>query len=160
MSKVSEKPLDGALLIRDYRESDWPRFMAIHDAARANELRLAGLGDAFLPLSVASEREGLFEYALRVADLGGMAVGFTAFTPVELAWLYVDPAFSRQGIGRALVEDALGHMERPASIEVLAGNEPALRLYQRCGFQKEKLISGEMPGNESFSVTCHILRLE
>lgn len=159
MKKRSSGTHIEGLLIRSYRESDWPRFMAIHDAARADELRLAGLEDAFLPLSVAAEREGLFEYALRVADLDGTAVGFAAFTPDELAWLYVDPAFSCQGIGRTLVEDALERMERPVSIEVLAGNEPALRLYQRCGFQKEKIVSGKMPGNEGFAVTCHVLRL-
>ncbi len=148
------------LLIRDYRQSDWPRLMEIHDAARADELRYAGLEDAFLPLSIAAEREGLFEYTLRVAELDGRTAAFTAFTEDELAWLYVDPALSRQGIGQALVEDALGQMERPVSIEVLAGNEPALRLYQRCGFQQEKMVSGKMPGNEDFAVTCHVLRLD
>lgn len=160
MNKALEKSLDGVLLIRDYQDSDWPRLQAIHDAARADELRLAGLEDAFLPLSVAAEREGLFEYALRVAELDGQPAGFAAFTEDELAWLYVDPALSCRGIGRALVEDALGRMERPASIEVLAGNEPALRLYQRCGFQKESVVSGKMPGNEEFAVTVHVLRLD
>ena len=149
-----------SIVIRDYHKEDWPRLMDIHDAARANELRLAGLEEAFLPLSVAAEREGLFEYTLRVAGLDGIAVGFTAFTADELAWLYVDPAFSRRGIGRALVEDALRHMERPVSIEVLAGNEPARLLYERCGFRFIETVSGRMPGNERFSVTCHILRLD
>lgn len=150
---------DSALSIRDYQGLDWPRLQAIHDAARMDELRLAGLEDAFLPLSIAAEREGLFEYTLRVAELNGTPVGFTAFTEDELAWLYVDPAFAHRGVGCALVEDALSRMERPASIEVLAGNEPALRLYQRCGFQKEKIVSGKMPGNEGFAVSCHVLRL-
>lgn len=148
------------ITIRDYRESDWPRLQAIHDAARMDELRLAGLADAFLPLSVAAEREGLFEYALRVAELDRDAVGFSAFTGDELAWLYVDPALSRRGVGRALVEDALGRMGRPVSIEVLSGNTPALRLYRRCGFRKAETVSGQMPGNEGVSVTCHILRLD
>ena len=33
----------GVNLIRDYQEADWPRLQAIHDAARLDELRLAGL---------------------------------------------------------------------------------------------------------------------
>ena len=97
----------GLIAIRGFREADWPRLQAIHDAARMDELRLAGLEGAFLPLSVAAQREGLFEYALRVAELDGTAAGFAAFTPDELAWLYVDPALARRGVGRALVEDAL-----------------------------------------------------
>ena len=60
--------------IRPYRDSDWPRLCAIHDAARKNELALAGLSDAFLPLEVAAQREGLFDYALRVAELDGQQV--------------------------------------------------------------------------------------
>ncbi len=150
----------GLISIRDYREADWARLQAIHDAARMDELRLAGMAPAFVPLSEAAQREGLFEYVLRVAELDGTAAGFAAFTQDELAWLYVDPALSRRGVGRALVEDALERMERPVSIEVLEGNEPALEFYRSCGFREAETASGQMPGNEEFSVTCRILRLD
>ena len=59
-------------------------------------LHLAGLDGAFLPLSVAAQREGLFDYTILVA-LKPEVVGFVAFTPEELAWLYVDPVCHRQG---------------------------------------------------------------
>lgn len=145
--------------IRPYRNADYPRLCAIHDAARRNELALAGLSDAFLPLEVAAGREGLFDYALRVAELDGQAAGFAAFTDDELAWLYVDPALARRGVGRALVEYALSEMGRPVSIEVLAGNAPALALYEGCGFCRTETLTGKMPGNEDFSVTVHVLEL-
>lgn len=67
---------------------------------------------------------------------------------------------ARRGVGRALVEDALERMERPVSIEVLEGNGPALALYLGCGFREAGTASGQMPGNEAFSVTCHVLRLD
>ena len=51
-------------------------------------------------------------------------------------------------------------MERPVSIEVLEGNGPALALYLGCGFREAGTASGQMPGNEAFSVTCHVLRLD
>ncbi len=149
-----------AMVIRDYCRDDWPRLQEIHDAARKNELRLAGLDEAFLPLTVAAEAEGLFDYTVRVAWLEDTAAGFSAFTEDELAWLYVDPALSRRGVGTRLVRDALEHMGRPVTLEVLAGNEPARRLYERCGFRLVKTVSGRMPGNESFSVTCHVLQLD
>lgn len=80
------------ITIRDYRPDDWEDIQRIHDAGRRNELKLAGLEDAFLPLSVAAEREGLFDHpGIFVAEEDGTAVGFAACTEGELAWLYVDP---------------------------------------------------------------------
>ena len=145
--------------IRPYRDSDWPRLQAIHDEARRNELALAGLSAAFLPLEIAAQREGLFDYTLSVAELDGQVAGFAAYTEDELAWLYVDPALARRGVGRALVEYALGEMGRPVSIEVLAGNTPALALYESRGFRRTRTLSGKMPGNEEFPVTVHVLEL-
>ena len=147
------------IVIRDYRKEDWPRLQAIHDAARRDELRLAELEEAFLPLAVAAELEGLFDYTVRVACLEGTAAGFSAFAEGELAWLYVDPALSRRGIGTRLVQDALEHLGRPVTVEVLAGNDPARLLYERCGFRWVETVSGRMPGNEAFLVTCHVLSL-
>lgn len=148
------------VVICDYRREDWPRLQQIHDAARKNELTLAGLEDAFLPLAIAAESEGLFDYTVRVAWLEDVAAGFSAFAEGELAWLYVDPSLSRRGIGTRLVQDALEQTGRPVTVEVLAGNEPARRLYECCGFRLIETASGQMPGNEAFAVTCHVLQLE
>lgn len=145
------------LTLRPYRQSDWPRLMAIHDAARREELARAGLSAAFVPLAQAAEREGLFDNAVVVAERGGEAVGFVAYCADELAWLYVDPACARQGIGRTLARYALAHTARPLWIEVLAGNAPALALYLSLGFTEVELASGRMPGNEAFAVTAHRL---
>lgn len=143
--------------IRPYTQTDWPRIAAIHDAARAMELHLADLDGAFLPLSVAAQREGLFDYTILVA-LAPEVVGFVAFTPEELAWLYVDPACHRQGIGRALARAALEQMgPKPLTVEVLSGNLPALSLYRSLGFTQEEVVHGHMPGNEAFPVTVHCL---
>ena len=92
------------ITIRPCRPADWPRLQQIHDPARRNELALAGMPDAFRPLAEVAEEEGLFDYPhLDVAEVDGTAAGFAAYTNEELGWVYVDPAFSRKGIGRALL---------------------------------------------------------
>ena len=71
------------------------------------ELELAGLTAAFLPMEVAAERESFFDYEVAVAEYDNEVRGFIAYEPPELAWLYVDPRFHREGIGRALAAYAL-----------------------------------------------------
>lgn len=145
--------------IRPYQEADFLAIASIHDRARRQELALAGLDAAFVPLSVATHSEGLFNDTLCVAEMDGKIVGFTAYTEDELAWLYVDPAYMRHGVGRALVGYVIEHTARPLCIEVLCGNEPALHLYTSMGFVPTHMASGHMPGNEAFAVTVHCLEL-
>ena len=140
--------------ILQYTPLYWEDIQKVHDPARMQELTLANLADAFLPLTVAAEREDLFDYHLYVAVEENTAVGFTAFTEDELAWLYVRPDHQRKGIGRALAEFALSKMtEEEKSVEVLLGNEPARSLYHSLGFTEEKIVHGVMPGNEASPVT-------
>ncbi len=144
-----------------YAPTYWEDIQKVHDPARMQELTLAGLKDAFLPLTVAAEREDLFDYHLYVAVEENAAVGFVAFTEDELAWLYVRPDHQRKGIGRALAEFALAKMEEEEkSVEVLFGNEPAHNLYYSLGFTKETIVHGVMPGNESFPVTVWQMTME
>lgn len=149
-----------SIAIRPYRPEDFASMARIHDAARRIELHLAGLDDAFIPLAVAAEREGLFDYRVLVALRGDDVVGFAAYGQEELAWLYVDPARMRQGIGRALVRRVLAdNPARPMALEVLCGNEPARRLYESEGFRVTETLSGHMPGNEAFAVRVHCMEL-
>lgn len=142
------------MMITTYTPDYWEDIQKVHDPARMQELTLAGLEEAFLPLTIAAEREGLFDYRLYVALEENTAVGFVAFTEDELAWLYVRPDHQRRGIGRALAQFALAKMEaEDKSVEVLFGNEPARNLYHSLGFTKETIVHGKMPGNESFPVT-------
>ena len=141
------------LAIRPYRPEDFPGLERVHDRARRVELRYAGLEDAFLPLRIAAEREDLFAYpGLFVAEFGGEIAGFAACTQEELAWLYVDPAHFRKGVGRALAEHALQRFPGIRRVEVLSGNAPAKALYARLGFVTAATERGRMPGNEAFSV--------
>lgn len=149
------------ITIRPYAPEDWPALQEIHDPARRQELHLSGLDGAFLPLSIAAEREDLFGYSVFVACLEGAAVGFVAFTPEELAWLYVRREQQRRGIGRALAEFALAHMNAgEKTVEVLFGNDPARRLYRSLGFTRETVLTGVMPGNEAYPVRVYSMTRE
>ena len=146
------------LSIRDYRKEDFPGIERVHDEARREELRLASLLDAFLPLRIAAEREDLFSYpGLFVAELDGEIAGFAACTEEELAWLYVAPARSRRGVGTALARHALQRFPGIRSIEVLVGNAPARALYEKLGFHLSATESGAMPGNEAFRGSVWLL---
>lgn len=147
--------------IISYSPEYWEGIQAVHDPARMQELTLAGLEDAFLPLSIAAEREDLFDYHLYIAKEESRVQGFVAFTEDELAWLYVRSDVQRRGIGRKLAEFALAHMEAgEKSVEVLCGNEPARNLYRSLGFTKETILHGKMPGNEGFRVTVWQMTME
>ncbi len=145
--------------IREYRSSDWNHISGIHDAARMIELTNAKLEAAFIPLKEAADKEDLFAYTLCVAEWQEKVVGFGAYLENEIGWLYVDPEYMRKGIGTQLVQYMMAHTKRPLEIEVLAGNDSALKLYEKMGFQTKEILSGVMPGNETFAVSVYCLEL-
>ncbi len=144
--------------LRPYAPGDWERLCAIHDAARLRELLASGLSDAFLSLEQTAQNEGLFSGEVVVAEMEGVVCGFAAFTEDELTWLYVDPARSRQGIGRALLRYAVRASSGTISTEVLVGNEPALALYLSEGFKVLRRVDGKLAGNEAFPASGYVLQ--
>ena len=142
--------------IRKFQETDFDDLCVIHDQARKQELKAANLEAAFKPLKIAAIEEDLFSYNIYVAAIDEKIVAFVAFSDDELAWLYVDPSFQKQGIGSKLIEFSLTKMKRPAYLEVLTGN-PVKSLYLHKGFKFLQHESGKMPGNETFHVEVDLL---
>jgi ribosomal protein S18 acetylase RimI-like enzyme len=143
--------------IRPYREDDWPSIEEIHDAARLDELGLSVGTSAFRPLSETAEPEGLFSGHVFVAERDGRVVGFVAVEGDEIGWLYVHPRSYRAGIGRALLRHALAQIPDTARTSVLAGNMPALRLYEQEGFTILETKNGHLQGLESVPARGHLL---
>jgi ribosomal protein S18 acetylase RimI-like enzyme len=146
--------------VRPYRQSDWQRLCEIHDAARLDELACTTGTEAFKTLEQAFEQDGLFDGRLDVAVVDATVMGFIAYKPGEITWLYVAPKVYRKGVGRALLQHALTRTENPVTLEVLEGNDAALALYKSVGFQLEKRVTGNLSGNESFPATGLILKLD
>ncbi len=79
------------------------------------------------------------------AFVDGQLAGFAKFGPDSsnpeigyLASLYVSPHFSRRGIGKTLLENALGKLSqyKVSQLWVFANNSPAITLYETYGFIK------------------------
>jgi GNAT superfamily N-acetyltransferase len=103
------------------------------EPAAALAARLAD--PARVELALVAEREG------RLVGFAGLRVVpglFYAEPQAELTELYVEAAFRRQGIGRALVEAAVRRATEAGAtgMTVRTGddNAEAIALYQRCGF--------------------------
>ncbi|RDZ27358.1 GNAT family N-acetyltransferase [Lysobacter silvisoli] len=147
----------GAIRLRDYRDSDWPRLCAIHDAARRDELAAAGLEAAYLTLAQTADNEGLFDARVVVAEVDALVQGFAAYSDDELTWLYCDPSVYRRGIGRALLRRAIADGAGTMYAEVLVGNDAALALYLSEGFRVLRTVQGKLAGNEAYAASGHYL---
>lgn len=146
---------DGA--IRPYRDSDWPQLCLIHDAARPFELRSSVGMEAFLTLAETAEEEGLFESAVDVLQDEDKLIGFVAYKPGEITWLYVHPDWFGQGHGRRLLSHAINKAGPLVTTEVLEGNDAAKSLYLSAGFRLKEHSVGKLAGNESFRAVGLVL---
>ena len=147
------------VVIRPYRKSDWQSLCEIHDPARRDELGYSVGTEAFETLEQAYVEDGLFDNALDVAEIDSKAVGFIAYSPSEITWLYVSPDHYRKGIGRALLQHALQNASNNVTLEVLEGNFPALTLYESLGFRFKERVEGKLSSNEDFPAIGLILQL-
>jgi GNAT superfamily N-acetyltransferase len=148
------------LHIRRYRPEDWSDITFVHNRSRLDELRLSVGVEAFLSLVDTADSENLFDGEVWVGCLGETIAGFVAFAEDEVNWLYVDPDYYRQGIGRALLRHAIARCGRTIHTTALRGNERALSLYLGEGFRIIKTMSGRLNGSEQFPATGHILQLD
>jgi ribosomal protein S18 acetylase RimI-like enzyme len=136
------------LTIHDYAPDDWPAVCRIHDRARPDELRGSFDARAFVPLAEDPESEYLAACEVFVARDGDEVVGFAGTDVPYLAWLYVDPAAYRRGVGRALLEHGLERLGDTAWTITCGNNTAALDLYRKLGFRVEKRFTGKNAGYE------------
>jgi len=134
--QVADNSAPDAVVLRDYTVADWPAVCAVHDAARVQELAAGGVDPrAFRPMTAAAADDEFFVSQTTVACLGQSVAGFVSWNGDYITWLYVDPAWQRQGIGRRLLQFALERIGDQAWTNMLAGNAAALRLYRAAGLE-------------------------
>lgn len=72
-----------------------------------------------------------------VATVGERPMGYISWWPPQnfIHHLFVDPHFTRRGIGRSLLQSSLAHMGRPATLKCVQRNEPAIAFYVSQGWR-------------------------
>lgn len=147
-------------MIRKYEDEDWESICILHDLARPAELKGSVPLEAFIPLKDAADNEGLFDGEVFVGELKRNVVGFVAWEPHYITWLYVHPDHQRKGYGRQLLQFALSQLSGIVEVSMLEGNHGALALYESEGFVMKEKKTGKLQGNEAFTATGYILEKE
>lgn len=119
-------------MIRDYRSDDCDEVRRIWLAASIEahnfidaaywEARVEDMRTVYLPAAES-----------RVLVHDGRIQGFYSLCENVLAALFVDPVFQGQGVGSALLDDALQH-RAPLSLAVYKSNTKSARFYRSRGF--------------------------
>lgn len=117
------------------------RKMNLGDVSAIAELEKLCFSDPWSENSIASEVENPLSYWL-VAEMDGIVVGYvgsqTVLDAADMMNLAVSPDYRRQGIGQALVNALVAHLQQNKVIalllEVRVSNAPAIVLYESLGF--------------------------
>ncbi len=138
------------MIIRDATEADLPGIVAIYNAAIRGRISTAQLEEVSVEQRLSWFREHSAEiHPLWIADIDGQIAGWFSFhSYVERAAyrataeisVYVSEKFRRRGVGKALLEKAIGHSPR-LGITALIGciyahNDASLRLFEQLEFER------------------------
>ena len=109
-------------------------------------------------------RHGLFRVALEGGEVVGYGGVWLVIDEAHVTNVAVAPSFQRRGIGRRLMRELLrGAHERGmacATLEVRAGNAPALHLYETLDFERTAIRRGYYPDNKEDAVVMWRHRLD
>ena len=119
------------------------RKMNLGDVSAIAELEKLCFSDPWSENSIASEIENPLSYWL-VAEMDGVVVGYvgsqTVLDASDMMNLAVSPNYRQQGIGQALVNALVAHLQQNKVIalllEVRVSNAPAIALYESLGFEQ------------------------
>ena len=126
--------------IRPARIEEWG---LLEDVQRRASLEPGPYQDQLLanPDAIALPVEQIERGQITVAEINGQIAGFAAVVEndgkAELDGLFVDPELSRQGIGSALVAEAVHEARRRGLALTVIASPEARVFYEKCGFTVE-----------------------
>lgn len=117
------------------------RKMKREDVPAISELEKLCFSDPWSENSIASELDNPLSYWL-VAEDNGKIAGYVGSQSVldaaDMMNLAVSPDYRQQGVGQALVNELVQHLQQENVIalllEVRVSNTPAISLYEKLGF--------------------------
>ena len=117
--------------------------MNLGDVSAIAELEKLCFSDPWSEKSIASEVDNRLSYWL-VAEIDGVVAGYigsqTVLDASDMMNLAVSPDYRRKGIGQALVNALVEHLQQNKVIalllEVRVSNAPAIALYESLGFEQ------------------------
>ncbi|SFC61554.1 Acetyltransferase (GNAT) domain-containing protein [Kushneria avicenniae] len=137
--------------MRDYCPEDFDALNALYQRSKGDEFRFEkGWPDRFpiIPLSQDSDRLDMFNDSTALVvdvDTTGLA-GVIYWQHSHIVGLMVRPEFRGRGIGRALMTAAFARMAGTVTLDVVASNVAAIRLYESLGFQRVDQREGRYQG--------------
>lgn len=145
------------ITIRPYTNDDWAAICRVHDLARPHELRGSCDPRAFVPLAEDAEyADDIHRSRKWVACAGEQVVAFAGVDGNYISWLYVDPSYWGQGLGRQLLRLVIGEAGPTAYTITLVNNSTARHLYESEGFKVVATFDGD---NAGYPCTCVRLAL-
>ena len=138
----------GRVRVEPMLPGDLPAVTAIERAAFGDHKRNEGhfveeMNRAWSRLWVARDESSLVR---------GFLLSWVVTDELQILDVAVDPPVRRRGLGRALLEHAFDDARisevRLVLLEVRAGNEPALTLYRRLGFEETRVRKAYYPDGE------------
>lgn len=145
------------------------RFEGLHEAQLPAILEIENVvnGSPWSERSFRNEIDhphGLFRVALEDGVVVGYGGVWLVIDEAHVTNVAVAPAFQRQGIGRRLMIELLRAARDKgmscATLEVRAGNAPALHLYEALGFERTAVRRGYYPDNKEDAVVMWRHRLD
>ena len=134
-------------MIRAYRKTDWGQVSAIYDLAKPDEMRGIVDAQAITPLAQDSQMLRYFsDSELWVYEENGAVIGFIGRKKDVVSWLFVHPDHRRKGIARSLLNELIRIHQGPLKLNLVKSNQPALTLYESCGFEVFEEFEGNMYG--------------
>ena len=119
-------------MIRRFRSTDLETVLSIW--RRASELAHSFLSPEFLDQEAVTVRDVHLPNAeTSIYEEDGALLGFIALIGNEVGAIFVDPEYSRRGVGKALMDHAAG-LHSMLELDVFEKNQIGRSFYERYGF--------------------------
>ncbi|MES2824909.1 MAG: GNAT family N-acetyltransferase [Pseudomonadota bacterium] len=122
------------MTIRKYKNADLAEILNIYSLTKLEELRFESEKFNFLPLDLDEKRFKAFQECEVFVYGEREVLGYCAFFGNEIRALFVLPQFQGKGVGKSMLKFMLTNIQGEASLNLVASNIPAKKLYESFGF--------------------------